>query len=80
MTKYKNWSKIIAQYKHTECSESSCALIKGGGSDVHERLYMYSKNSLKQLHTSTAVYNWIQWNNSTHFNGNFDTDNQIYAP
>jgi hypothetical protein len=64
-------------------SESRSALMKGVGSDVHERLY--SKNWIQQLHT-LPVLNFngcliTEYSETTaHFNGNFDTDNQIYVP
>jgi hypothetical protein len=73
----------IGRLSSTVRSETRCALIKGVGSDVHER--WYSENWIKQLHTLpvshfnrclTAEYNEA----TVHFNGNFDTDNQIYVP
>jgi hypothetical protein len=64
-------------------SESRCALTQGSGSDVHERLY--SKNWIEQLHTLPVLHLnrclTTEYSETTaHFNGNFDTDNQIYVP
>jgi hypothetical protein len=63
-------------------SEIRCALIKVVGSDVHERLC--SKNWTKQLHTLPVLhlnrFLTTKYSETTaHFNGNFDTDNQIYV-
>jgi hypothetical protein len=68
------------------CSESSCSLTKDVGSDVHQRLYrpaLWTKrlNTLSVLHfnrclTTVQVYS----RTAAHFNGNFDTYNQIYVP
>jgi hypothetical protein len=60
-----------------------CALIKGVGSDVHER--RYSKNWIKQLHTFPVLHFnrclTTEYSETTaHFNGNVDTDNQSYVP
>jgi hypothetical protein len=56
---------------------------KGGGSDVHERLY--SKNWIKQQHTLPVLHFnrclTTEYSETTaHFNGNLDTDDQIYVP
>jgi hypothetical protein len=56
--------------------------MKGVWSDVLKRL---SKNGVKQLHT-LPIMNFnrclpTEYSETTaHFNGNFDTDNQIYVP
>jgi hypothetical protein len=43
-------------------------------SDFPNELY------IKSLH-STATIDWPEYSETTvHFNGNFDTDNQIYVP
>jgi hypothetical protein len=63
-------------------SESRCALIKRAGSD--ERTIV-SKNWIKQLHTLPVLHFkcclTTEYSEKTaHFNGIFDTDNQIYVP
>jgi hypothetical protein len=67
---------------NTVRSESRCALIKTRSS-IEKTIV--SKNWIKQLHTVPVLhfnrclrteYREI----TAHFNGNFDTDNQIYVP
>jgi hypothetical protein len=60
------WQLATQPVANTVHSECHCAFIQCVGSDVHEQ--RCSKNWIKQLHTSPI------------FNGNFDTDNQIYVP
>jgi hypothetical protein len=62
-------------------SEIRCVLIKG---IVIQRTIL-SKNLIKQLHTSQVLHFnrclTTEYSETTaHFNGNFDTDNQIYVP
>jgi hypothetical protein len=72
---------------YTVRSEIRCALTQGFGIDVHEHLYspepelnwLKQLNTLPELHINrclTTEYSEI----TAHFNGNFDTDNQIYVP
>jgi hypothetical protein len=63
-------------------SESRCALIKTRSSIERN---IVSKNWIKQLHTLPVLhfnrYLTTEYSETTaHFNGNFDTDNQIYVP
>jgi hypothetical protein len=56
--------------------------MKVVGNDVHELLY--SKNWIKQLRTLPVLHFncclTAEYSETTaHFNGNFDTDNQIYV-
>jgi hypothetical protein len=69
-------------WRNTVNSESRCALIKTRSSI--ERT-IGSKNWIKQLHTLPVLqFNrclTTEYSETTaHFNGNFDTDNQIYVP
>jgi hypothetical protein len=68
-------------HKNTVCSESHCALIQMRSS--YERTTV-STNSIKQLHNLPALHLnrclITEYSKTTaHFNGNFDTDNQIYV-
>jgi hypothetical protein len=67
---------------NTVRSESRYALIKTRSSI--ERTIV-SKSWIKQLHTLPVLYFncclTTEYSKTTaHFNGNFDTDNQIYVP
>jgi hypothetical protein len=71
------------QLANTMRSESRCALKKGVESDVNEGLY--SKNWIEQSHTLPVLHfnrclTTEYSGTAAHFNGNFDTDNQIYVP
>jgi hypothetical protein len=64
---------------NTVRSESRCALIK----PIEETIV--NKNRIKQLHTLPVLHFnrclTIEYSETTaHFNGNFDTDNEIYVP
>jgi hypothetical protein len=66
--------------QNTVLSESRCALIIGSFS-----WNIVSKNWIKQLHTFLAFHfnrclKTVYSETTAHFNGNFDTDNQIYLP
>jgi hypothetical protein len=92
---FANVLKICLQYpyefpiiiRYTERSEIRCALTKCDGSDVHECLYRseLELNRIKQLHTLPVLHFnrslTTEYSETTaHFNGNFDTDNQMYVP
>jgi hypothetical protein len=79
------WPLVSSPYlfhSYTVCSECRCALIKTRSSI--ERTIV-SKNWIKQLHTVPVLHFnrclTTEYSETTaHFNGNFDTDNQIYLP
>jgi hypothetical protein len=76
-----HWAHAV--YFSTVCSESRSTLVKGVGSEVHERLYWIYW--IKQLHTLPVLhfnrYLTTEYSETTaHFNGNIDTDNHIYVP
>jgi hypothetical protein len=79
---YLKWISFALWVVYTARPESRCALTKGVGSDVHERLYKFELNWTIKHCTGIALQplfnNWT-WTNST-IQGNFDTDNQIYVP
>jgi hypothetical protein len=67
---------------NTVRSESHSALIKTRCSIERTKVI---KNWIKQLHTLLILhfnrYLTTEYSETTaHFNGNFDTDNQIYVP
>jgi hypothetical protein len=77
----------VGWHVYTLRSESRCALTKCVGSDVHEHLDMPEPelNWIKQLHTLPILHfnhclTTEYSETTTHFNSNFDTDNQIYVP
>jgi hypothetical protein len=73
---------ICSICQHTVCSESHCTPTKGVRSDVHEYLYRPEPelNWIKQLHTLPVLhFNRCLTETTANFNGNFDTDNQIYV-